>query len=698
MQPAGSDGIGRRAMDAQFPQSLSTPRDYQKLHTTASIGMEYANTVIFSSIGPPEDAPDEREAASLSLDMLRMHMAFEMYWVGMRWDMESERSLSGGGSDADRMTAPTTCFYVSSIALVAASCISGYADPESETALDTRRNGKPFSALTALDFGSVSTDMLIVSPDLISEYSPRDITRALESIMHAWDRVGIDEDIIAYVLALRIQAGMLMLSADMTKPGEDKRRWWNRGDGEKVCMSIREKKLLHSMVESVPTGGGRGATAAASGVVSMLSASCVEEMAARFIPFSEMSNINRTMKSMISPMVRPARRTEDETHPSLPSRIRLPSSSSSPSPSPSPPQSPLEIPQQPGADDRRSSDDHQYSFSERIMRRGSFDPCDASIEVMLLLIQYAKRTIAYGTLSTNFREHLQESMVSPGDYGTMRARDKGADLSSKNAIKLLRGSHFLRRSYERTLANVIELLESALRKVKDVKLRSGGKWRPSGYFTRSLLTSDEEYAVLCTFESMFSGRYGIEWKSAFLVTRSMYGVAMRDSRIGRRSELPALLLSGNTYDLSYGKVAMRTSCIAESLAWWLEIMRTDHNSALTVIAKNGSVRYGGARSLRRLTETIRVDAQEGGGAAAGANVQRRRPKDDILIFGDDGSNPGCGLNTAALPKSSIIVLSIKDMCCVPTEGFAMFPACGSKRKCIIDSVGAPRSALTIITL
>ena len=71
--------------------------------------------------------------------------------------------------------------------------------------------------------------------------------------------------------------------------------------------------------------------------------------------------------------------------------------------------------------------------------------------------------------------------------------------------------------------------------------------------------------------ALFRGKYGISWSEEFLVTASNHSAYLetRDA-----SKYPRILYVSNTFDLLYEDKRIKTSSFFESIALWLEIIRT----------------------------------------------------------------------------------------------------------------------------
>jgi hypothetical protein len=113
----------------------------------------------------------------------------------------------------------------------------------------------------------------------------------------------------------------------------------------------------------------------------------------------------------------------------------------------------------------------------------------------------------------------------------------------------------------------------------------------------------------------------------------------------------------------YGDVLLRTTCLFESLALWLEIMRVVHSASMVFVS--GRV-YGP-------------------GEHAALDRERGTPLRSIA-FGDEGMRRGSSFNLESLPRLTAARVSIECLCSVPRMGMRLFTTKGIAMTCSIERV------------
>ena len=285
------------------------------------------------------------------------------------------------------------------------------------------------------------------------------------------------------------------------------------------------------------------------------------------------------------------------------------------------------------------------------------------------MARYAAETERYGTIHTAYRRKLWDSFVCPGDMAVLEARHPRADLSSKNAIKLLRGSRFFDAVSKRAGAKPRALLAGVAERLihwekkRDAEEEDEEEQRQLQHDERSEAIVEEEFAALCTIAALVRGRYGLDWSARFLVTRGSYHVSRaRDGTGRRRMALPTVFVARNTYDVCYRGAVLRTTSLFESFAWWLAIMRTDHRSSLVVTNAGG---------VRRTMSIHELSSAEAEGESPVVWAQR-------------------GMNIDSMPSSAIVGVNLTDLCAIVVDGETSFvPRAG-------DTVGYTFSSIATV--
>jgi hypothetical protein len=686
------EDVARAVSEIVLPCRLSDPLDYYDLYTAVEHATRYSTAVFHAAIGVKYATPDAPTADRMSDTVMRLYASFDRYWSRHRGEMTTEDELAEDDAGSDRLSSWVACFLASTIALVAGACIferttpgraasvgaasgsSGAlhceAQPPDDGApvlakFDTRRNGVPFTRLTASSFASVCDQRIAQTTKRIVDYDEWDISEALDAIGHAWRRLRIDEDVEAYVTALRVRFGMLVLAgtdrasdrpapspspcpspspslspSPSTPNNDDDHGWPNAGalsppqqapspapsasmspppiPSSPVPPPAKKRRTDQSRPETISGAlrqagvllGRVGRDGGLRDVVSVQgrgswgtpSARCVGEMAARFLAFAEMRSVARRNAVAWSPMAA--------------ERFGLP---------------PMGLP--------AVGSEYVIGFADRI--GSAYDIPRAAEAVARTLQLYAAETERYGSVPTVYRRKLQDTYVCPGEPGIVMARDPSADASTKNVVRIMRGSRIFSAIYERSREKPAAVLARAAG-------RLGGPTRT--HDVRSVTTSDEEYASLCCMHTLFKSRFGIDWTTWFLVTRATYREARKTRGIGGPKALPVVIAAWNTYDVLYRGAVLRTSSIFESMAWWLAIMRQDHGSRVVAMNESGAI-------------TLLSPLEVGDGSLG---------RDDAVAAGGSGS--GASLNLEALPVSSSVVVSIAQICDIVVSGHRSFVA------------------------
>ena len=614
-----------------LPRLLQEPVNFCDLHAACNRATRYATAVFNAAIGIGYARPSHAAARRMSDTTMCLYSTFDRYWARHRGEMAIEEEMAEDDVGSDRVPAWVACFLTSTIAMVAGACISecctsledddedneqtGTKDPYER--FEIMRDDVPFAQMTTASFSSVMQQRVAQTSKKIIDYDEWDIVEALESIGHAWRRLRIDADIEAYVTALRLRFGMLVLAAGpapiprvrtatttttVAATTETKKRQPLAEMTPTISASAAAKQKTETLVANAGLEHGRvGRHAAFRDTVrsrdgkktcGVPSTRCVGEMAARFLAFAEMRSVSRRNAVGWSPMA--ARR--------------------------------FGIP-----DHGRAAVGGRYviEFADRIGKMVDIEA--ATYHVARSLLLYAQETEHYGSIPTSYRRRLAETYVSPGEPGVLSTRDPHSDSSTKSVLRMMRGGRFFGAVCERSQEKPAAVLARALTRLVEDR---GGCVRND---LRSLSRSDEEFAALCAIHTLFGSRFGIDWSTWFLVTRATYRELRKTRDIGGDDALPVILIAWNTYDVLYRDAILRTSSLFESLAWWLAILRFDHASGVVAANESGKI-------------TVRSPAEI--------------PNATIACSSDVGTS----INLDTLPVSSSVLVSIASLCDVVTDG------------------------------
>jgi len=489
------------------------------------------------------------------------------------------------------------------------------------------RDGVPFTELTALSFKSINDQLIAQTSKPIVDYGIWDVLEALEALACAWRRIRVDSDIEAFVTALRLRFGILMLTGSAVP--RDAQTDTTGGDstvapgaGASSSSSSRPKSLADLGVflgrvgrDAEHTSVGLNTNTHGDAGVSMLSFDCIIEASARFQTYSDIRAIARRCIVAWTP--------DAIRHLSLPY----------------------------GGLSAVSGID----FAKRISSK--YNVIKATRWLAETLLNYARDTGTTSSIADSYHQRLCESWVGPGDPMVAAVRTTGTMHSSKNIIRTLRGGRIATALYARSralpsdvLGHTIERLDSLNENNNTSDQMRPRQYSPSAssqpppqYALRSLMTSDEEFAALCSIHTLMRSRFGIDWTTWFLVTRGAYRGARLERDIESKTGLPVIIAAWNTCDVLYRGTILRTSSFIESLVWWLCILIEDHDCQIVVANISGTVGV--------------MSREDAGGLPASETVVK------------DGA-----LNVSAMPVSSAATLSFEELCQVVTAGPRSFVA------------------------
>jgi hypothetical protein len=196
-----------------LPNTLSEPCEFQEFVDAALIAIRYIDAVFACVLGRrmesgvvPDPLRDEAEADQLRNSLVVIANSFNRYWSAHAEEMLTENDLASDDASIDRMPTDVVAMSVVSLAEVTRMALGSFPDFEKMTATST--------------FPSVRRQLLAQSAKLICEYGPSDLMRALDALCHAWQRIRVDCDVLAYTVALRLRFAMLMRCAVVGQPNE----------------------------------------------------------------------------------------------------------------------------------------------------------------------------------------------------------------------------------------------------------------------------------------------------------------------------------------------------------------------------------------------------------------------------------------------------------------------------------------------
>lgn len=566
--------------ELELPCCLKEPLDYADLHNAILKANKYSMAVFYASIGLGYSIPTSRQAIVLSDNVLRIYSAFDRYWAKHRNEMKEESVLIGDDSSTDRLSSWVACFIVSTIALVASACIS-------TRILLHDIQSENIPVFDASRSGVPFTQLTASSFESVRDQRIAQSSKCISDYT-VWD-------ILEALEAIVHSWNRLLITDDIVKYGTALQLRFGilmmcitRDDKKMECIRKSDDANLVNLIAS-KEGEKREYI--------MPSSRCIKEVAARLLPFSEMRVISHQNKIRRSPLL-----------------VEF-------------------IGQQSNVIDGED-------FVTRI--NNTIDMKAAVLAVIETLTQYARETEQYGTISTVYRRKLQTALVNPGDPDVVEARHPRADASAKNIIKLLRGSRVFETMSAKSMIKPATVLASAInhikeafdKKKKDIELHN----------MRSIVTPEEEFAGLCAIGALVKGRFGLDWMSRFLVTRSTYRNARKLYGAGKSSALPVIITAWNTYDVYYHGTILRTTSLFESIAWWLAILNVDHHATIIVTNVSGICR---TLSLSEISRQY-TDAEI---------VTARR-----------------GMNMDALPPSTIVRVPLLELCDIIKKGPKSFVA------------------------
>jgi hypothetical protein len=192
-----------RVMQQTLPAALDDACDYETLMDALTSFVEYIDSVFaaatcrpFADGVVPQPIDDGRgEEKRLADDMKLIADKVAMFWMDHADEMLSETDMSADDACPDRIPIDVVCMWVIALAEATSLSLGEYS---------------AYDDVTALSFPSVRRQKLAQTRRKISEYGPSDLARAMDAVSHNWHRIDVDEDVFAYVNALRIRYGMLL--------------------------------------------------------------------------------------------------------------------------------------------------------------------------------------------------------------------------------------------------------------------------------------------------------------------------------------------------------------------------------------------------------------------------------------------------------------------------------------------------------
>ena len=527
-----------KALSMELPETLIDAYDFARFVEGATVAMQFIDAAFIMLL---ECNGTMDDVYTMAEDINCVSHAFTVYWMEHANDMLREIDLSIDDVCPERISSATIALNVVASAEVVSRILRPTVDPWDNTDVGPSYETVVSATTTAESFDSVRNQLLVQTTKPILQYTPGELTRAIDALCRSWHRINVDTSVLRYVSALRLRYGMLIrcaspCSADISCDSEAK-YYEDRVATESGCYRVPRVAFM-------------------------------EEMTHRFRTFMEIEWIRNThsphwtdeeLRTRLDMSVERGAMVVLSTTTAL-QNIDEEGDNSGPSMRSS------------------SSSISNINVKSTRLRRDEpednvpqFDPARGTLEVLKLLREYAELTKGGGTIYSAFRECYVEYLVCPGDDGVFRTRNPSMTPSTSNIIIALRGSKMFTEASKTTLVEPHEILQSALDTLTSPNLPSRRRM-----CSRSRYTLAQEVVGLCTFDCLMKGRFNIPWRERYIITRTTYRGARQSGQLNNTS-LPVIIIVDNTYDVLYRGQLFKTNSVFESIAWWLEIMYSETN-------------------------------------------------------------------------------------------------------------------------